>query len=218
MDLNDRARVHAALGDPHRLAMVDALLLGDRTFHDLAAAAGLPGNAAAHHLAVLESASLIERRISEGDRRRRYISARVERLSGLLQLPSLTPKAVVFVCTRNSARSQFAAALWRERGGVAESAGSHPAGRVHPLAVRAAAKFAVDLAGATPQGYGAITRAPDLVISVCDRAHEAGVPIDARSLHWSVPDPVRAGTPSAFHAAFAEIAGRIDRLTAGARA
>lgn len=195
--------------------MVDALLLGDRTFSELADAAGLPGNAATHHLAVLESVGLVERRVSEGDRRRRYISARAERLRGLLQIPSLTPNVVVFVCTHNSARSQFAAALWRQRtGNVAESAGSHPAERVHPLAVRAGRDFGVDLAGASPQGYDAIAQAPDLVVSVCDRAHESGVPIEARSVHWSVPDPVRAGTPAAFHAAFADIAGRIERLTA----
>jgi DNA-binding transcriptional ArsR family regulator len=56
MDLTTRARVHAALGDPHRLRIVDALQLGDRTFQELAATIELPGNAAAHHLAVLETA------------------------------------------------------------------------------------------------------------------------------------------------------------------
>ena len=87
MNLDERSTVHAALGDRNRLAMVDELSLSDRTFQELAQSSGLPGNLAAHHLAVLEAAGLIERRVSEGDRRRRYISLRVERLEGLLPLP-----------------------------------------------------------------------------------------------------------------------------------
>src|SRR5687768_6492088 len=113
MDLAERARTHAALGDPHRLAMVDALRLSDRTFQELAQAAGLPGNLAAHHLSVLDEAELLERRVSEGDRRRRYISLRREGLDALEAELSLAPAFIVFVCTHNSARSQFAAALWR---------------------------------------------------------------------------------------------------------
>src|SRR5688572_19949951 len=106
MDIPERARTHAALGDPHRLAMVDALRLGDRTFQELAATAGLPGNLAAHHLSVLDEAGLLVRRTSEGDRRRRYISLRLERLDTADGGPSLTAGFIVFVCTHNSARSQ----------------------------------------------------------------------------------------------------------------
>jgi protein-tyrosine-phosphatase/DNA-binding transcriptional ArsR family regulator len=213
MEVSHRARAHAALGDPHRLRIIDALALGDRTFQELAAAADLPGNAAAHHLAVLESAELIDRRASDGDRRRRYISLRHERLRGLVPLPELVPGMVLFVCTHNSARSQFAAALWqRQTGRPADSAGTSPANRVHPLAMRTAAEFDLDLSGAAPKGYGAATQAPDLVVSVCDRAHESDLPFAAPTLHWSVPDPVRTGTRAAFRSAFAEIAERVDRL------
>ena len=213
MNVTDRARLHAALGDPHRLRIVDELLLGDRTFQELAALADLPGNAAAHHLAVLDSAGLIDRRRSEGDGRRRYVALHRDRLEGLVPSPSLDPRAILFVCTHNSARSQFAAALWRERtGGTADSAGTEPAGRVHPKAVRAAAEFGLDIATATPKGYDAVTAEPDLVVSVCDRAREAGVPFSARQLHWSVPDPVRLGTQAAFRSAFADISERIDQL------
>lgn len=213
MNLVDRALVHAALGDPLRLAMVDRLRLGDHTFQDLAEGAGLPGNLAAHHLAVLESAELIERRVSEGDRRRRYISLRKERLDGLVAPHPVLPKVVLFVCTHNSARSQFAAARWRQVTGLAaESAGTAPADRVHPGAVRAATKFDLDLSGERPKGYDAIAVAPDLVVSVCDRARESGLPFASPSLHWSVPDPVRAGTSTAFRTAFAEIVERIDHL------
>jgi protein-tyrosine-phosphatase/DNA-binding transcriptional ArsR family regulator len=213
MDLAERARVHAALGDRHRLAMVDSLRGGDRTFQELAAGAGLPGNLAAHHLDVLEAAGLIERRVSEGDHRRRYIRLRHDRLIDPGLEPSVAPGCVLFVCTHNSARSQFAAARWQQRTGLsADSAGADPAPRVHPKAVTAARAFGLDLLGAVPKGYEAIERMPDLVISVCDRAHEAGPPFIVPSAHWSVPDPVRDGRPEAFRSAFADIAERIDHL------
>ncbi len=218
MDIEARAAIHAALGDPHRLSIVDALQMSDRSFRELAGAAGLPGNAAAHHLAILEAAGLIGRRVSEGDRRRRYITLRQERLEGLLPSPRVEPTTVLFVCTHNSARSQFAAALWHGRtGGAAESAGTAPADRVHPAAVREASAFEIDLSGARPRGYDAVTATPDLVVSVCDRARESGLPFDAPALHWSIPDPVLAGTAEAFHAAFADLEARVDRLAAASR-
>jgi protein-tyrosine-phosphatase len=124
---------------------------------------------------------------------------------------------VLFVCTHNSARSQFAAALWQARTeAIADSAGTDPAGRVHPTAVTAAAAFGLDLADRVPKGYDAVDLVPDIVVSVCDRAHEAAMPFDAPQLHWSIPDPVRAGTASAFRSAFASISDRIDRLATAA--
>jgi protein-tyrosine-phosphatase/DNA-binding transcriptional ArsR family regulator len=213
MNLDERSRIHAALGDRQRLAMVDALLLGDRTFQELAAEAGVPGNLAAHHLGVLQTAAIIERRVSEGDHRRRYIRLRYERLAELALTPPPMPGFVLFVCTHNSARSQFAAARWQQRtGAAADSAGTEPADRVHPTAVATARAFGLDLRGAVPKRYEAIERTPDLVISVCDRAHEAGLPFEVPSAHWSIPDPVRAADPAAFCRAFASIAERIDRL------
>jgi protein-tyrosine-phosphatase len=216
MTLDERARVHAALGDPHRLAMVDALSLGDLSFQELTAIVGLAGNLAAHHLGILESAGLVDRHVSEGDRRRRYISLRRARLGDLWSAGPVPDGFVVFVCTHNSARSQFAAARWRQRTGLeADSAGTAPADRVHPKAVRAAAEYGLDLRAAVPKGYGALARPADLVVSVCDRAHETGVPSAAASAHWSIPDPVRAGTMGAFRSAFATIDARIDQLAGG---
>ncbi|HSJ74314.1 MAG TPA: hypothetical protein VK904_08350 [Miltoncostaeaceae bacterium] len=215
MDLHDRAAVHASLADASRLAIVDELALGDRTPRELGQQVGLPTNLLAHHLGVLDTAGLIERRASAGDRRRRYIVLRAERLAGLLPTAAAPSAAVLFVCTHNSARSQFAAALWRGRTGEAtESAGAEPARRVDPRAVRAARAFGVDLSGAAPRGYGAVAIAPTLVVSVCDRAREAGIPFDGPTLHWSVADPVADGTAAAFAAAFDELSARIERLAA----
>lgn len=55
MDLAERARLHAALADPHRLAIVDALAGGDRTSRELAPLVGAPSNLLAHYIAALEA-------------------------------------------------------------------------------------------------------------------------------------------------------------------
>jgi protein-tyrosine-phosphatase len=215
MDLADRVRVHAALAEQSRLAIVDELALGDRTPGELGALVGLPTNLVAHHLWVLDEAGLIERRASAGDRRRRYVVLRPGRLTGLTRGAAAPMAAVAFVCTGNSARSQFAAALWRQRTGAsADSAGAEPARRVHPGALRAAERFDVDLSERMPKGYDGLELVPTLVVSVCDLAREAGLPFDCPTLHWSVADPVADGRGAAFRAAFAEISERVERLAA----
>lgn len=213
MDLVARASSHAALGDPRRLLIADQLAFGDRTVADLAELTGLKGNLLAHHLDVLESADLIARRISEGDHRRRYITLRWDRLPTGFQPQTFHIGDVLFVCTHNSARSQFAAAIWKERTGqIAQSAGSHPSAVVHPKAVSVAAENGIDISRARPGGYELVTSTPQLVVSVCDRAREGGFPAGGHHLHWSVPDPVAAGSMTAFRQAFAEIADRVDHL------
>jgi protein-tyrosine-phosphatase len=121
---------------------------------------------------------------------------------------------VAFICTHNSARSQFASALWQQvTGSAAASAGAHPAPNVHPKAVRVASEFDVDISGVTPSPYASLPADIGLMVSVCDRANEGGLPLAARRLHWSIPDPVPVGTVEAFRSAFAEIAERIGHLT-----
>lgn len=216
--MSERAEVHAALGDQRRLVIVDHLALGDRTVGELADVSGMGGNLLAHHLDLLESAGLIERRVSEGDHRRRYVVLKWDRLpSGLAAPPSFDE--VLFVCTRNSARSQFAAALWeRMTGRHASSAGHSPAPRVNPKAVQVAHEYDIDLSSALPRGYEDLDGEPDLVISVCDRALEAGVPTAQGHAHWSVPDPVTKGTIDAFRSAFDEIAVRMEHLVGATHA
>ncbi|MFP4312373.1 MAG: helix-turn-helix domain-containing protein, partial [Nitriliruptoraceae bacterium] len=189
--LEERAAVHRALGDPHRLAIVDALRLSDRTPSELARLTGLGSNLVAFHLTVLEETDLVARTPSQGDARRRYVRLQPRALATLLPSAAVPAGDVLFVCTHNAARSQLAAALWqRVTGRPARSAGSEPRDRVHPLAVAEAARHGIDLSAASPRGYDGVAGAPDLVVSVCDRAREAGVPFDAPTLHWSVPDPI----------------------------
>jgi protein-tyrosine-phosphatase/DNA-binding transcriptional ArsR family regulator len=215
MTLAERANTHAALGDPRRLHIADHLALGDHTVAELAKLTGMSGNLLAHHLDVLDTAGLIERRTSEGDHRRRYVALRWDRLPSGLQAPEWQITSLLFVCTHNSARSQFAAALWKERTGhEAQSAGSHPSAEVHPKAVRVAAEFGIDISAAEPSGYEEVKIRPDLVVSVCDRAREGDAPTGTRHLHWSVPDPIEVGTMGAFRNAFSEITERVEHLAA----
>jgi len=215
MELEHRAKAHAALGDPQRLRIVDDLMLSDRSVNELADLVQMPGNLLAHHLEVLESAGLIRRHMSEGDHRRRYVSLEGDMMAKLIADDLQPVGFVVFVCTANSARSQFAAALWRQRGGgPVHSAGRHPAGHVHPLAIKIAAEFGIDLSRAQPAGYESIAEIPDLIISVCDRAREAGIPPARRHIHWSVPDPVSRASVATFRTAFSEIHERVGILAA----
>lgn len=195
---------------------MDQLALGDLTVAELGDIVEMPGNLLAHHLEVLETAGLIERRVSEGDHRRRYISLRWDALPFPVIPNPIPPGWVAFVCTHNSARSQFAAALWEAKGGRrAWSAGTEPADRVHPMAIRVATEFGLDLSGAVPAGYETLPSQPGLVISVCDRARESGVPPAGMRRHWSIPDPVPVGTMGAFRTALEQIAVRIDRVFGG---
>lgn len=211
-NLAARARIHAALGEPARLAIVDTLIAGDAAPGELSAVLELPTNLLAHHLKVLEDAGLVARSRSEGDRRRTYVRLVTEALESVAT-PSLAAPRVVFVCTRNSARSQLAASIWARRSHIpALSAGTEPAERPHPRAVRVARKHGLDPDSWRTARVGDVVEADDLVIAVCDIAYE-GLPADARPrLHWSVADPAAVDTDAAFEAAFAELAGRIDRL------
>ena len=208
-----RARLHAALGEPARLAIVDRLLLGDGSPGEVGAELGLPSNLLAHHVKLLERAGLVRRSRSEGDHRRTYLRLRTDVLADLVPTGLRTAPRVVFVCTHNSARSQLAAALWARRSTVpTASAGTQPAARVHPLAAAAARRHGLSLARAGTSHVDQVLQPDDLVVAVCDHAHEQLGDRAAGRLHWSVRDPARAGTRGAFDHALRDLAGRIDRL------
>lgn len=211
--LVERARLHAALGDPSRLAIVDALTLGDASPSEVGAVLGLPTNLVAHHLRVLGEVGLVVRVRSEGDRRRTYVRLMPETLVALAAPVLPVPERVVFVCTHNSARSQLAAALWQRRSRIpVASAGTEPARRVHPRAVRVARAHGLRIDPRATAHVSDVVRPDDLVVAVCDNAHEH-LPVEGgRRLHWSVPDPARVDTDEAFESAYAQIEARVDRL------
>ena len=215
MNVDERAAAFAALGDPSRLRIVDLLRLSDLSPGDITERLGLDSNLVAHHLRVLERADLVRRVASSGDGRRRYVQLVDDSFSSLLP-PSGnlgTPRRVLFVCTRNSARSQLAAAIWRTSGaGSADSAGTHPAERVHPGAIAAAGRAGLRLGEETPKHLSDVRGRPSLIVTVCDEAHEELDPSDDW-LHWSIPDPVRGGRASQFDDVIRILRRRIELLT-----
>ncbi len=227
--LLERARMHAALGEPVRLAIVDQLVLGDASPGELSDVVNLQTNLLAHHLKVLDEAGLIRRMRSEGDRRRSYVQLRCEDpdVAALVNATSCDPRAavprVVFVCTHNSARSQLAAAAWAKVSAIpVSSAGTHPAARVHPRAVAAAGRHGLRLGNASTHHVDDTVQSGDLIVAVCDNAHEelvadppqfgGGAPNGRGWLHWAVPDPVRIDTDAAFETAYANLTHRVARL------
>ncbi|TDT15320.1 ArsR family transcriptional regulator [Ilumatobacter fluminis] len=211
-DAERRAAVHAALGEPVRVAVVDELQRSDRSPKELSALLGVAPSLLAFHLDALEHAGLIERIASSGDRRRRYVRLRPDRLDLRLGAAPVDPATpMLFVCTQNSARSQLAAAAWRaDRGGPAASAGTEPADAVHPGAVAAAARAGLDLGHARPQRLETVPEGTT-VVTVCDLAHEQLPSVPA--WHWSIPDPAVDGTDAAFDEALDLIRRRITTLT-----
>jgi len=231
-NLEQRARMYSALGEPLRLAIVDRLTLADAAPGELGRALHIPTNLLAHHLRVLEEAALIRRVRSEGDRRRTYVrlclaDPLVSALGYLDRASAVTgsrdgfedrqvgsASRVVFVCTHNSERSQLAAAVWKGLCATpAASAGTHPAGQVHPRAISVGRRHGLRLSRRATAHTDQVLRKDDLVVAVCDNAYEELASADSRPrLHWSIPDPVRIDTDGAFEAAYQDIAARVDRL------
>ena len=214
--VEQRAKIHAALGDPGRLAIVDALTNSDRAPSELVDQLGLSPSLLVFHLDTLERAGLIRRIPSAADRRRKYVQLMHDRLALIDVVRRRLDRPVVFVCTHNAARSQLAAAIWRLTSGTATSAGTEPSPMIHAGAVAAARRAGLELGESAPRRL-----APDdlthHVITVCDRAHEQLADRQDRShldqWHWSIPDPSIDGSDNAFDQALALIRDRIDAAT-----
>ena len=201
----------AALAVSARLRITDALLDGDASPSELAALLAMPSNLLAHHLRVLEDTGIVTRHRSQGDRRRTYLRLNPAALEPLRGMPERSAHRVLFVCTGNSARSHLAAALWHQASGVpAASAGTHPAPEIAPGAIAAAQRHHLPLARLRPASIADVREDGDLVITVCDLAHEELTELAV--LHWSVRDPVATGDPGSFDAAVTELADRVRSL------
>ena len=125
------------------------------------------------------------------------------------------PISVLFLCNRNSGRSQIGEALLAKAGAgrfVARSAGREPA-EVSPLAVGALAEVGIDWGGARSKSLAEVTGPFDYVISLSDSMHEscASVPGLHSTLHWHLPDPAAAdGQPEARLAAYRRVRDEIS--------
>lgn len=217
-DLERRAGIFAALADQTRLRIVDLLTLGDLSSSEIGTSLQMRSNLIAHHLGVLESAHIIARTRSEFDRRRSYIGLRPEVFDTLAPASVPRPARVLFVCTANSARSQLAEALWRDMSEISvASAGTSPAEVVNPEAITTASRHGLTIDTAhRPRHIDDVRTEGDLVITVCDDAHEKLLSRD--DFHWSIRDPTRIGTAAAFDTALETLSRRIqgfmNRLTA----
>lgn len=129
----------------------------------------------------------------------------------------MTRKRVLFLCTGNAARSQMSEGLARaDHGDVLDvvSAGSRPAGFVHPLAIQALAEIGIDISDAQSKSAEPfVDQTFDVVVTVCDSA--AGDcpvwPGATRIEHWPIEDPSWKGY-EAFVETRDDLRRRIDDL------
>jgi arsenate reductase len=129
---------------------------------------------------------------------------------------------VLFLCTGNSARSILAEAILNQKGSPnfrAYSAGSHPTGRVNPIAVKLLDAAKIPVANLRSKSWNEFVKpgAPkmDFVFTVCDNAANEicpvwpGQPITA---HWGVPDPAAmTGSQGQIERAFRDAFVTLDR-------
>lgn len=135
------------------------------------------------------------------------------------------PLNVLFLCTGNSARSILGEAILNHRAKgrfQAYSAGSHPAGRVNPFALKQLESAGLPVEGLRSKSWDEFAKpgAPQMhfVFTVCDSAAAEICPVwpgQPVTAHWGIPDPASvAGSPEqmgrAFLDAFVTMGRRID--------
>ena len=215
-DVKRRVAIFAALANPIRLRIVDLLTLGDLSSSEIELLLKLRSNLVAHHLRVLEKADIVSRSRSEFDRRRSYIGLHPEVFGTLAPSDVPAPDRVVFVCTGNAARSLLAEAIWPKHSripAVAATTNPKPA-TAPPEVMDAAARHSLTLTGpVTPVSVvlnNRVQDSRDLVITVCDNAHEQM--LGREDLHWSIPDPGASGSPEEFDNTITLTSRRIHAL------
>jgi ArsR family transcriptional regulator, arsenate/arsenite/antimonite-responsive transcriptional repressor / arsenate reductase (thioredoxin) len=213
---------------PLRWRLLSELSRSDRRVRELCGLVGEPQALVSYHLGRLRSEQIVSTRRSTADGRDVYYSLDVARCGELLAAagvalhPGLgaghggpaTRARVLFLCTGNSARSQMAEALAEQQGARAWSAGSDPK-PLNAEAVRAMRAYGIDLTGRRSKHLAELARRRfDAVVTLCDRVREVcpELPGHPEPIHWSIPDPSRAGGPEAFDRTAAELAARIPFL------
>lgn len=121
-------------------------------------------------------------------------------------------RTVLFLCVKNSARSQMAEGLARVMappGYRFFSAGSQP-GVLNPFAVEALAETGIDIAGHRSKGINEIPLDQvDVIVTLCAEEVCPVVPGDVQRLHWALPDPIDL---AAFRAVRDELRGLLPSL------
>lgn len=132
-------------------------------------------------------------------------------------------KRVLVLCTANSARSQMAEGLLRDKAGDLYdvfSAGTHPS-QVRPEAIAVMRELGIDISSHRSKSVDEFAGADfDYVITVCDNAREScpAFPGKAKRIHWSIEDPAAVQGSgeqrlAAFRRARDELRGRLQDFT-----
>jgi arsenate reductase len=126
---------------------------------------------------------------------------------------------ILILCTGNSCRSHLAEGILRRAlgdGWEVASAGSKPAGYVHPLAIRAMAEIGVDISGHRSKHLDEfLKREVETVVTVCGNADQACpmFPGQVNRHHWGFDDPAHAtGTEEEQMQVFRRVRDEIARV------
>jgi ArsR family transcriptional regulator, arsenate/arsenite/antimonite-responsive transcriptional repressor / arsenate reductase (thioredoxin) len=247
MELDAAARIFGALGQERRLAVLRLLIArgpNGLSAGELAGKVGMPASTTSFHLSALERAGLIA---SIRQKNQLIYAVRINALRGLLSfltdaccdghpelcgdiaalLPpfpeessSMTPAFnVLFLCTRNSARSLMAEAILASVAGDrfhAYSAGSEPAAEPMPEVIDKLRALGHDVSGLQCKSWKvfATPEAPkiDFVLTLCDTEDSQTCPdLGERVVtgSWSMPDPAQ------FSGSAAERSVLLNELYAG---
>lgn len=127
--------------------------------------------------------------------------------------------SILILCTGNSCRSHLAEGILRHQAGGfldIHSAGSKPAGYVHPMAIRVMAEIGIDISGHTSKHMNDfLNRDIHTVITVCGNADQVCpmYPGQVKRYHWGFDDPAHAtGTEEEILAEFRRVRDEIRRV------
>jgi protein-tyrosine-phosphatase/DNA-binding transcriptional ArsR family regulator len=220
-----------------RWELTRQLSRSDLKVGELTAATGLAQNLVSYHLRLLRESGVVRERRSSADARDVYYSLDRGALTTGLQnaLTAITPGAprlapaasndspalgsvasVLFLCTGNSARSQIAEVMLRQKARrhvLVRSAGTHPVG-VHPQVHAVLAARGMQITNLRSKPVAEVARQTfDYVITLCDVARSEPIELSGRprKAHWSISDPVATrGGGKAVGRAFEQTASEIE--------
>ncbi len=131
----------------------------------------------------------------------------------------MTSPLILILCTGNSCRSHMAEGILRSAAGTrldVHSAGSNPAGYVHPLAIKAMAEIGIDISGHSSKHMNEfLERGVHTVITVCGNADQACpmFPGQMARYHWGFDDPAHAeGTEAEQLVVFRRVRDEIKKV------
>lgn len=131
---------------------------------------------------------------------------------------------ILYICTHNRCRSILSEAITNQSANgliIAKSAGSQPAGEVHPLSLKYLAETGFSTEGLISQSWDDFEGfEPDVVVTVCDSAAAEACPVyfgNCLKVHWGLSDPSKiegdeSQVKHAFLACITEIAERVKEL------